>query len=343
MDQLTLFLKPEAPLLIDNNGPYLSVITVTYNSEGVVRAFLDSLNTVMKTLGLDVETIITDNASQDGTAQILRDSNKYSNLHIRLIFNRKNVGLSKAMNNALTLSKGKKILICNPDIVFTDSIGEMFKISEQIPDLILVPQLYAANGQLQQIIHRRFPTIISFLSEVTTLAVPILSKMIVRNIRYVGRDYRRPLDTIEHMSAVCMLIDRRVVRELAPFYDPAFPVYWNDVDMSKRAANLGIKGAIVLGSGVYHELGHSVAKSDPDMIAMLRYSSHGVIGYAKRWHMHPNLIRGALFLDATIRIAREIPKRYLGRRTRLMQRARQLPPIRDAFRRYMLPFRCSLR
>ena len=341
--QLTLLLKLEATLSVVDNGPYVSIITVTYNSESVIREFLDSLSATVKTLGLDAETIIVDNASRDGTAETLRDLNRYTNLHIRLVLNRKNIGLSKAMNDALNLSRGRKILICNPDIVFTDSIGEMFKISERIPALILVPQLYAVNGQLQEIIHRRFPTIISFISEVTTLRVPILSRMIARNIRYVSREYRRPLDTIEHMSAVCMLVDRRVARRLVPFYDPAFPVYWNDVDMSKRAANLGIRCAIVLDAKVYHELGHSVARSDPEMIAMLRYSSLGVMGYARRWNMHPNLIHAALFLDATLRIAREIPKRYLGRRTHKERRQGRLPTIQEAARRYILPFRCSLR
>ena len=336
-------MKPEAPLLVDDNDPNVSIITVTYNSEGVIGAFLDSLSAVIKTLDLHAETIITDNASKDGTAKILVDSNRYSNLHVRLVLNRKNLGLSKAMNDAITLSRGGKILICNPDIILTDSVGEMFKISEQNPDLILVPQLYEANGQLQQIIHRRFPSVISFVSEVTTLTVPILSKMIVRNIRYVGREYRRPLDSIEHLSAVCMLVDRRAAEKLDPFYDPAFPVYWNDVDMSKRAANLGITGAIVPEARVYHELGHSVAKSDPEMIAMLRYSSLGVMGYARRWNMHPKLIRAALFLDATLRIAREIPKRYLGRETHKMRRQHRLPAIKDTVRRYILPFRCSLR
>ncbi|HZY94824.1 MAG TPA: glycosyltransferase [Candidatus Bathyarchaeia archaeon] len=338
-------MKTETPLSVDNSGPYVSIVTVTYNSESVIRAFLDSLNRMMEKLGLFVETIITDNASKDATAEILRDSHRYSNLHVSLVLNQRNVGLSKALNEMLRLCRGKRILICNPDIAFTESIREMLKISEHHPELVLVPELLDADGTPQRLIYRRFPTILRVISDFTVMgrSVPKLLNRIRDDYRYVGRRFRSPIDNLEQTSAVCMLVSRKVVDMVSPFYDPAFPVYWNDVDMSKRAEVLGVQRVIVPATKIIHGLGQSSKGARPEKIAMLFYSAHGMIGYARRWNMYPNLIRLILFCDTIFWIQREVVMRMIGRKTRELARMRALGPFAEMARTHLLPFRCSLR
>lgn len=326
--------------------PDISVIAVTYNSEPVIETFLETLDEMVRTLSLSVETILADNASQDGSQKIIRQvSPKYPRLNIVVVLNEKNVGLSKALNDIIGLCRGERVLICNPDITFNESFREMLKVSEQCPELVLVPELLESDGTPQRVIYRRFPTVLRIVSDFTAIgdSVPGLFDKIRKDYRYIGRGFKRPMDSLEQTAAVCMLIDRKVADMFHPFYDPAFPVFWNDVDMSKRAQMLGIRLAIVPGTKIYHGLGQSAKKSNPEKIAMLFYSSHGMIGYAKRWDMYPSMLRLILFSDSILRILREVIKRMIGRKTRRLARTRELSPFREMTKKHLLAFRCSLR
>lgn len=325
--------------------PDISVIAVTYNSESVVEQFLQTLDRMVERLNLTVETLLTDNASQDGTREIIRQADrKFPQLNVTTLLNEKNVGLSKALNEMLTLCRGQRILICNPDIELNESIRDMLKISQQHPELVLVPELVEIDGTPQRATYGRFPTVMRIVSELTVIGdLPRLLDKIREDYRYAGRRFKRPIDQLEHVSAVCMLIDRTILTMLSPFYDPAFPVYWNDVDMSKRAQLLGIRRAIVPTTEIFHGQGASVKNASPEKVAMFLYSSYGMIGYARRWNMHPNILRFILFCDCCLRISREIASRTIGRRTRKLSRTTGLKPLKEVSRRYLLPFRCTLR
>jgi len=326
--------------------PDISVIVVTYNSESVISTFLGTLNTVVESLDLSVETILTDNASRDRTQEIIREScQKYSRLNMVTLFNEKNVGLSKALNQMIGLCKGERILVCNPDIAFTESIREMLRIAEQNPNLVLVPELLKSDGTPQRVIYRRFPTVIRIVSDFMAIGdiVPKLFDRIRKDYRYIGTRFRSPMDSLEHTSAVCMLVHTQVATMLSPFYDPVFPVYWNDVDMSKRAKKLNIPCAIVPDTKIYHGLGQSGNKSNPEKKAMLFYSSYGMIGYARRWDMYPNILRLILFFDSIVQILREIAKRLIGRETSRLARKKGLDSFQEATKAHLLAFRSSLR
>ncbi len=326
--------------------PDISVIAVTYNSESVIETFLETLDTIVKTLSLSVETILTDNASIDRSQTIIRQAHqKFPRLNIVGMLNERNVGLSRALNGMLSLCRGERILICNPDIAFTESFREMLKISERHPELVLVPDLLESDGTSQRVIYRRFPTVLRIVSDLTAIgdSVPKLLDSIRTDYRYIGRRFRCPADSLEQTSAVCMLINRKVADMFHPFYDPAFPVFWNDVDMSRRAQMLGIGLAIVPSAKIYHNLGQSVKKSNPEKIAVLFYSSYGMIGYARRWGMYPNVLRFILFCDSFLRILQEVTKRMIGRKTRRLARTKGLSPFREITKTHLLAFRCSLR
>lgn len=326
--------------------PDISVIVVTYNSESVIQRFLGTLNTVVQNLNLSVETILTDNASLDKTQEIIRNSYlEYPRLNMVGLFNEKNVGLSRALNQMIGDCKGERILVCNPDIAFTESIREMLRIAELNPNLVLVPELLKSDGTPQRVIYRRYPTVIRIVSDFMVIGdiVPKLFDRIRKDYRYIGTRFRSPLDSLEHTSAVCMLVHRRVATMLSPFYDPVFPVYWNDVDMSMRAKKLSIQCAIVPNTKIYHDRGQTGSKGSPEKKAMLFYSSHGMMGYARRWDMHPKTLQLILFLDSIVQILREVAKRAVGRETSRLARNKGLESFLEATKVHLLAFRSSLR
>ncbi|NKQ35592.1 MAG: glycosyltransferase family 2 protein [Chloroflexi bacterium] len=89
----------------------LSIIIVSWNTKGLLA---DCLASVYKHPPVyDFEVWVVDNASDDGSAQMVeRDFPQ-----VQLIRNRKNLGFARANNMAMQVSDGRYILLLNPDTV----------------------------------------------------------------------------------------------------------------------------------------------------------------------------------------------------------------------------------
>jgi len=278
----------------------LSIIVVTYNSRQEIEQFLLSLSVTVKPLGLEIETLITDNASGDGTPHYLLNAiDIFRNLRLTLILNRKNLGLSKALNLAIAQSVGDIVMVCNPDIVFNDSLSNLFSRLSQFPGCGVVPLLVNSDGSAQHSPYRRFPTIIRLLFEYTSIG-ELLSKNLLpqirRDFRYEGRDFSN-VALVEQVAPVCLLINRAVVKRFSPFFDERFPVFWNDVDLSMRARELGVKFLLIPEARIPHFSGHSIRKVNRERLSMLFLSSAGMMGFLRKWRMHPRFLQMAFFMD----------------------------------------------
>src|SRR3989344_7017740 len=87
----------------------LSVIIVSYNTQELLRTCLES---VLKSLeNIDGEIFVVDNNSHDNTVKVIKE--KFPK--VTLIANKRNLGFSKANNQALKKAKGKYFLVLNPD------------------------------------------------------------------------------------------------------------------------------------------------------------------------------------------------------------------------------------
>jgi GT2 family glycosyltransferase len=107
----------------------LSIIVVTYNSRRHVRDCLESIQRTAR--GIDHEVIVVDNASQDGTPDILR--NEFPN--VRLIANPENLGFARSNNQGIAQSRGRYILLLNPDtLVLPKTLATLLKEMNQSPE-----------------------------------------------------------------------------------------------------------------------------------------------------------------------------------------------------------------
>lgn len=96
----------------------LSVLIVTYNSEDVIYACLNSF----VDLEYDYEIIIVDNNSRDKTLDVITKYFEKNNfITYYLVKNSTNTGFSSSMNHAFSLSSGEFILSFNPDARLYDS------------------------------------------------------------------------------------------------------------------------------------------------------------------------------------------------------------------------------
>ncbi|MGC9346849.1 MAG: glycosyltransferase family 2 protein, partial [Anaerolineae bacterium] len=145
--------------------PELSVIVVTWN----VRELLDrALTSLYACWGrrAGMEVIVVDNASSDGTAQMV--STQYP--QARLLPNAENLGFAGGNNQGLATAEGKYLLLLNADTEVLDgALTELVGYLEQHPTVGLAgPHLLNPDGTTQSS-RRRFPTLATLFLESTWL------------------------------------------------------------------------------------------------------------------------------------------------------------------------------
>src|ERR1700723_1738531 len=88
----------------------ISVTIVTYNSGRFIKRCLES---VLEQKYPNLEVIIIDNASTDGTVDLLEQFIDTC----QITYNDENVGFAAAQNQAIGLSKGDWVLTRTPDVL----------------------------------------------------------------------------------------------------------------------------------------------------------------------------------------------------------------------------------
>lgn len=98
--------------------PEVSVVIVSYNTADLLRGSLLSLEAGLA--GVTYETWVVDNASSDGSAEMVAKEFPAA----RLIANRENLGFAKANNQALRLMNGNYALLLNSDAMLEPGTGK---------------------------------------------------------------------------------------------------------------------------------------------------------------------------------------------------------------------------
>src|SRR5215510_16298545 len=89
---------------------FVSVTIVTYNSGRFIKRCLES---VLAQRFPNKDIIIIDNASDDGTTDILEQFED----RCQVVYNSENIGFAAAQNQAIGLSSGDWVLTLNPDVL----------------------------------------------------------------------------------------------------------------------------------------------------------------------------------------------------------------------------------
>jgi GT2 family glycosyltransferase len=131
----------------------LSIIIVSFNTKQLTLECIKSIHKFAPNFSYEI--VVVDNASTDGSAEILRKLEK-----VTFIQNKKNYGFSKANNIGMRAAKGEYFLLLNSDTLITNPIFEkLVNFADSCPDAgVIAPRLLNTDGSTQASIFR-LPTL----------------------------------------------------------------------------------------------------------------------------------------------------------------------------------------
>lgn len=208
----------------------LSIIIVNFNTYKFLANCIKSI--FRSTLGkLNYEIIIVDNASEDDSVKLIR--RKFHQL--RLIENRKNIGFSKANNQAIRLVKSNKyILFLNPDTIINNcTLLEMINFMDKNTRVgVSTPRVELPNGNLDDACHRGFPTPWNTFCQFSGLAKIFPSSQFF-NSYHLGYENLDKIHEIDCCTGAFMLVKKEAGDNIG-WFDEDYFWYGEDLDFCYR-------------------------------------------------------------------------------------------------------------
>ncbi|MCS7173072.1 MAG: glycosyltransferase family 2 protein [Armatimonadetes bacterium] len=228
----------------------ISVVIVNHNTRQLLQECLRSVREDARQSGLAVEVIVVDNASTDGSPEMVAQHFP----EVVLLRSEENLGYSAGNNLGIWRSRGRHILLLNSDtVVRPGALREMCAKLDARPDLgAVAPKLLNPDGSLQQSCWR-FP-----LKALLIHALGLGRLGLVDDYR--RWDHRTDRE-VEWVSSAAMMVPRRAFERVG-LLDPDF-FYGADTDWCFRAARAGLRFLSLSRAEVVHH-GRGSRQGAPD-------------------------------------------------------------------------------
>lgn len=257
-------------------APLVSVIVVSYNTNALT---LDCLAALYGALGdLPSEVWVVDNASQDGSAQAVRDWFPQA----RVLANTENKGFGAANNQALCQAQGEFLMLLNTDaFVGSETVSALVAYLKEHPRAALVgPRLVNRDGSLQQSCYRYPSPARAWLENLGVSSLPALPSR-WGDYKKWTHDAPRAVDWV---IGACLLL-RRAAYEQVGGFDERFFMYAEETDWQRRFRDKGWQIGFTPAATVTHLGGASGASESArvnahffDSLDLYTRKHHGLIG-----------------------------------------------------------------
>ena len=211
--------------------PVVSIIIVNWNTRDLLTNCLRSI--VAETL-CGYEIIVIDNASSDGSAQMIRGEFP----HVHLFENNENRGFAAANNQGIQLATGRYVLLLNPDTLILDgAIDRTLAYADATPDagVIGCRVLEAADKVQQTCFGFPHPSNLFLLHSGLNRLFP-KSRLFGRaKMGWWDRQSERDVDVV---SGMFMLVRRSALDQIGNM-DESFFVYAEEADWCLRFQKRG--------------------------------------------------------------------------------------------------------
>lgn len=255
----------------------ISLVIINYNNKSYLKRCINSIfNQTYKNL----EIIFIDNESKDGSYDFMKE--EYPSEDILLIRNEVNNGYAGAANQGIKLSKGKYVMILNPDIIMEpDFIEKMHGFIESDESI------GALSGKLLKY---------DFENDKKLNYIDSAGIIMFKSTRCIDRGQNEEdlgqYDKTEQVFGVCgaaPLYRRSSLEEVSiygEYFDEDFFAYKEDVDLSWRLNLAGFKNMYYPKAIAYH--GRGLGSSKRGIINFIRHrktQSEFLKGISSRNHL----------------------------------------------------------
>jgi GT2 family glycosyltransferase len=306
----TLHLK-DFPIMSQFNPVLVSIVIVSWNTANLLRTCLEAIR--LQTTYVPnhaIETIVVDNSSSDGSADIVQTEFP----EVKLIKNAHNYGFARGTNQGVQVAHGDYVLFLNPDTqMFPGSLKTLIEFMELNPKAGAAgARLLNEDGSLQQSAYPDLTLLREFwrlfhLDQLYPLAIYPLSQW--------NPQKAHPVDVVQ---GACLILRREVIEEVG-LLDEDYFMYTEEVDLCHRLHHAGWGVYWVPGAEVLHYGDQSTRQRKTEMFLMLYESK---ILFFRKHHglMAANIYKGILGLACLPRLLMEPLAWLLGTRERKQQK-----------------------
>ncbi|GAB6194005.1 glycosyltransferase family 2 protein [Desulfocastanea catecholica] len=210
----------------------ISIVIVSWNAKDYLQKCIDSIYKENKKC--DIEVIVVDNASTDGSQDMVRTRFP----QVQLICNNDNLGFAKANNIGIKQSSGKYLSLINSDVeILSDCFSQMLCYMEEHQDIgILGPMILNSDKTLQRSC-RGFPNLWNLLCRALALD-SVFPKVKLFGGDMMGYWPHDSIHDVEVLSGCFWFINRKALDDVG-LLDEVFFIYAEDFDWCKRFADAG--------------------------------------------------------------------------------------------------------
>jgi GT2 family glycosyltransferase len=266
----------------------ISIICVNWNSLMYLRACIVSI--YENTSNIAFEIIVVDNASPEGGIETI-------NLlfpEVIVIKTSENVGFARANNLGFARSRGKYILLLNPDTkVIGPAINILLRAIENKADAGIVGgKLLNTDLSIHTNTIQKFPTILNQILDVEVLRLRWPS-FPLWDISPLFAESEAPI-AVEVIPGACMLLRRETFERVGMFSEDYF-MYAEDVDLNYKVRCLGLSSYYVGAAEIVHHGGGSSSRhSRSQWATVMKYKAMLCFYKKYRGGFYGLLYRGAM-------------------------------------------------
>jgi N-acetylglucosaminyl-diphospho-decaprenol L-rhamnosyltransferase len=286
----------------------LVIVTVSYNTRDLLADCLESTLAGLERSGLDGEIWLVDNASSDGSAEMVRQ--RFPT--VQLIAHDQNLGFAagnnlalRAMGFGLSREPGQEplpryVLFLNPDTrVVGDALGASVRFMDATPQAGAAgARLVHGDGSFQHSAFA-FPGLAQIFFDFFPLHQRLLESRL--NGRYPRKWYQagRPFP-IDHPLGAALMVRAEVLARLSGF-DEQFFMYCEEIDLCRRIKSAGWEIYCVPQAEIVHLVAQSTRQFRHRMFAalwrsrFLMFEKHETAAF--RWAAR-RLVQSGLWAEA---------------------------------------------
>ena len=229
----------------------VSIIIVNYNTKKLLQNCIQSI--FEKTVNLSFEVIVIDNASSDGSQEMV--INYFPK--VVLLASQENMGFGKANNLGVTMSNGNYLFFLNSDTLLLNNAVKIFYDffeSNNNKGFSIAGSVLLDSDLVPVHSSGCFPSQYSVLKEVFCNYVNVgkYFKSIQERLFFDDDDCFE----VDYITGANLFIKKNVFNLVGGF-DPDFFMYYEDTDIQKRMQKLELKRILINGPKIIHLEGGS--------------------------------------------------------------------------------------